>query len=117
MKKKERAQRRAEQGVSTATSRIAREIEQTSSFETRVVVPGHFIRGGAPSAYDRVLASRFGAYAADLVHGGVFGVSVALRNNLVVHNPLAEVAGKTKFVAPEDQMVVTARNLGISFGD
>ena len=117
MKKKERSQYRAELGISTATSRIAREIEEISSFETRTVVPGHFARGGAPSAYDRVLASQFGTYAAKLVSQGVFGVTVAMRNNAVVHNPLSEVAGKTKLVPPDHQLVTTARQLGISFGD
>ena len=117
MKKKERSQYRAELGISTATSRIAREIEEISSFETRTVVPGHFARGGAPSAYDRVLASQFGTYAAKLVSQGVFGVTVAMRNNAVVHNPLSEVAGKTKLVPPDHQLVATARQLGISFGD
>ena len=116
MKKKERAQYRAEQGISTATNRIAREIGETS-FETRTVVPGHFARGGAPSAYDRVLASQFGAYAANLVSQGIFGVTVAMRNNAVVHNPLSEVAGKTKLVPPDHQIVLTARQLGIAFGD
>ncbi|MEG0878890.1 MAG: 6-phosphofructokinase, partial [Oscillospiraceae bacterium] len=67
MKKKERAARRLENGEITATSRIARQIEATTGFETRVCVPGHMQRGGTPSAYDRVLATQFGTYAAKLV--------------------------------------------------
>lgn len=67
MKKKERAAKRAEAGETTATNRIARQIEQMTGFETRVCVPGHMQRGGSPSAYDRVLATQFGAYAAQLV--------------------------------------------------
>ena len=117
MKKKERVERRAAEGYATATNRLAREIAEESGFETRVVVPGHFIRGGAPSAYDRVLASQFGVYAAELVSKGIFGVAVAEQHNMVTHNPLSEVAGKTKFVPSDNQMVLTARNLGISFGD
>lgn len=117
MKKKERAAKRMEAGEVTATNRIAREIAALGGFDTRVVVPGHFIRGGAPSAYDRVLASQFGVYAADLVSKGIFGVTVAEKNDTVVHNPLSEVAGKTKFVPPDDKVVVTARSVGISFGD
>lgn len=117
LKKKERAEKRAASGEATATNRIAREIAASGGYDTRVVVPGHFIRGGSPSSYDRVLASQFGVYAAGLVSQGIFGVAVAERHNLVTHNPLAEVAGKTKFVLPDDQMVTTARSLGISFGD
>ncbi|MGI5967012.1 MULTISPECIES: 6-phosphofructokinase [Anaerotruncus] len=117
LKKKERAERRAAAGEVTASNRIARTIEAQAGFETRMVVPGHFIRGGAPSAYDRVLASQFGVYAAGLVADGIFGVTVAEQHNMVMHNPLEEVAGKTKLVPVDNQMVATARNLGISFGD
>lgn len=117
LKKKERAEKRAAAGEITATNRIAREIEASSGFETRTVVPGHFIRGGAPTAYDRVLASQFGAYAADLISKGIFGVAVAEQQNRATHNLLSEVAGKTKFVPFDDPMVFTAHSLGISFGD
>ncbi len=117
MKKKERAEKRAQEGEVTATNRIARQINQLTGFDTRVVVPGHFLRGGTPSSYDRVLASQFGVYAAELVSRGVFGVAVAERHNMVTHNLLADVAGKTKFVPQDDQMVATARSLGIAFGD
>ncbi len=117
MKKKERAEKRAHNGYTTATNRIAHDIMKMAGFDTRVVVPGHFVRGGTPSSYDRVLASQFGVYAADLVSKGVFGVTVAKRNNAITHNPLELVAGKTKLVPADDQMIFTARSLGISFGD
>lgn len=117
LKKKERAEKRAAAGELTPSNRIARDIATASGFDTRVVVPGHFLRGGSPSSYDRVLASQFGVYAAELVAKGVFGVAVAERNNTVTHNPLAEVAGKTKLVLPDDNMLATARGLGIAFGD
>ena len=117
MKKKERSERRAAAGETTATNRIARQIAEATGFDTRVVVPGHYLRGGSPSSYDRVLASQFGVYAAELVSKKIFGVAVAEQNNRVMHNSLADVAGKTKFVTPDDQMVFTARSLGISFGD
>lgn len=64
--------------------RIAQEIEERTGLETREVVLGHVIRGGAPSAYDRVLATRFGVAAADMVKQGNFGMMVALRGNGVV---------------------------------
>ena len=117
MKKKERSERRAAAGETTATNRIARQIAEATGFDTRVVVPGHYLRGGSPSSYDRVLASQFGVYAAELVSKKIFGVAVAEQNNRVMHNSLADVAGKTKFVTPDDQMVFTARSLGISCGD
>jgi phosphofructokinase-like protein len=63
---------------------VAKEIEKRTGLETREVVLGHIIRGGAPSAYDRVLATRFGVAAADMVKKGDFGMMVALRGNKVV---------------------------------
>jgi phosphofructokinase-like protein len=64
--------------------RVAKEIEKRTGLETREVVLGHIIRGGAPSAYDRVLATRFGYAAADMVKNGDFGMMVALKGNKVV---------------------------------
>ncbi len=63
---------------------VAKEIEKRTGLETREVVLGHIIRGGAPSAYDRVLATRFGFAAADMVKNGDFGMMVALKGNKVV---------------------------------
>lgn len=117
MKKKERAKARAEAGMITATNRIAAQIQNQTGLEARVCVPGHMLRGGSPSAYDRILATQFGVYAAQLIQKEQYGVSVAKVGNLITANSLEEVAGKTKFVLPEGQMVQTARNLGISFGD
>jgi phosphofructokinase-like protein len=63
---------------------VAQEIEKRTGLETREVVLGHVVRGGAPSAYDRVLATRFGVFAADMVKQGKFGMMVALKGNSVV---------------------------------
>ena len=117
MKKKERAAARAEQGLTTATSRIAKQIEQMTGSEARVCVPGHMLRGGSPSAYDRVLATKFGVHAAKLISKEKYGYAVAMVKDNVSENPLSEVAGKTKFVPEDDQLVKTARDIGISFGD
>lgn len=117
LKKKERARLRAEAGITTATNRIARQIEEKTGCETRVCVPGHMLRGGSPSAYDRVLATKFGVHAAELIADGKFGYAVAMIDNVVSENPLSEVAGKTKFVPEDDQLVKTAKDIGISFGD
>lgn len=117
MKKKERLAYRAENGESTVTSRIVRYLAEKGELDCRAVVPGHFLRGGPPSAYDRVLSSQFGAYAAGLVAQEKYGVTVALKNNQVCDNPLKEIAGKTKFVDPNDQLIATARDVGTAFGD
>ncbi len=117
MKKKERAKARAERGETTATARIARLIGEKTGLETRTVVPGHILRGGSPSAYDRILATQFGAHAAYLLKHEKFGYTVAMVDGKITENPLADVAMKTKFVEENDQMVKTARDIGISFGD
>ncbi|WP_124101127.1 ATP-dependent 6-phosphofructokinase [Ruminococcus sp. Marseille-P6503] len=117
LKKKERARLRAEAGITTATSRIAKQIEENTGCETRVCVPGHMLRGGSPSAYDRVLATKFGVHAAKLIADEKYGYAVAMIDNVVSENPLSEVAGKTKFVPENDQLVRTAKDIGISFGD
>lgn len=117
MKKKERAKARAEQGIVTATSRIAKQIEEMTGNETRVCIPGHMLRGGSPSAYDRVLATKFGVHAANLIEKDKYGYAVAMINEVVSENPLADVAGKTKFVPADHQLVLTAKALGVSFGD
>ena len=116
MKKKERAARRKEQGYTTATNRIAAQIEKMTGFETRVCVPGHMQRGGSPSAYDRVLATQFGTYAAKLVEHEKYGVTVAMRNNHVTENPLDEIAGKSRLVPDGHGMLEVARRMGISLG-
>ena len=73
-------------------------------------------RGGSPSAYDRVLATQFGAYAAKLVAEDTYGVAVAMVNNKVVSNPLPEIAGKSKLVPADCPMLDIARSMGISLG-
>ena len=75
------------------------------------------LRGGSPSAYDRVLATQFGVRAAQLIEQGKYGYAVAMINDKVSENKLKDIAGKTKFVPEDDQMVKTAKDIGISFGD
>ena len=75
---------------------LAKEIEQRTGFETRAVILGHLQRGGTPTAFDRVLATRFGVKAVDLVHEGCFGVMVALHATKIEPVPLADAVGKTK---------------------
>lgn len=110
LKKKERAKARLDAGITTATNSIAAQIQKNTGIETRVCVPGHMLRGGSPSAYDRILATRFGVRAAQLIDAGKYGVSVAMINAKIGENPLSEVAGKTKFVDPNGNYVTTAKN-------
>ena len=116
MKKKERAARRAEAGYTTATNRIAKQIEEMTGFETRVCVPGHMQRGGTPSPYDRVLATQFGAYAAKMVEDENYGITVAMKNNHVWANKLSDIAGKSRLVPEGHGMLEVARRMGISLG-
>ncbi|MGN0630522.1 MAG: 6-phosphofructokinase, partial [Ruminococcus sp.] len=117
LKKKERARLRQEAGIVTATNRIASQIQKNTGLEARVCVPGHMLRGGNPSAYDRLLATQFGEYAAQLIRDERYGMTVAKCEGRITANKLEDIAGKTKFVAPDCQIVTTAKNIGISFGD
>src|SRR5215469_2728779 len=80
---------------------LATEIEKRTGKEARCTVLGHIQRGGTPTAFDRVLASRFGIHAIDAVHDGAFGVMVALRGTQIVRVPLAEATRELKVVPPE----------------
>jgi 6-phosphofructokinase 1 len=77
---------------------IGKEIEKIMNLETRVVILGHLQRGGSPTAFDRILGTRFGKAAIDLVHEQEFGQMVAIRGKDVISVPLAEVVGKSKTV-------------------
>ena len=117
MKKKERAKKRAEAGETTVTNRIAKQIEAATGFESRTVVPGHILRGGSPSAYDRVLATKFGARAAMLIKQEKYGYTVAKIGSKISENKLSDVTMKTKFVPENDELVITGKSIGVSFGD
>lgn len=80
---------------------LAREIEKRTGVESRHVVLGHLQRGGTPTAYDRILATRYGVAAIELVHDGKFGRMVALRGNDIVDVSLADATSKTRTVDPE----------------
>ncbi len=82
---------------------LAREIEKRTGFETRAVVLGHIQRGGSPSAFDRVLATRYGLGAIDMVHRGEFGCMAALRSNKIVSIPLKDAIAKNRVV--DDEMI------------
>ena len=80
---------------------VAHAVEEGTSYETRVTVLGHLQRGGTPTAFDRVLGTRFGIAAIDLVHAGDFGKMVSLQGNEIVAIPLAEAVNQLKLVDQE----------------
>ncbi len=96
---------------------VAAEINKRTGKETRVCVLGHLQRGGAPTSFDRLLCTRFGARAVQLIAEEKFGHMVALRPPDTVAVPIAEAIGRLRVVPPKGEMVQTARALGISFGD
>ena len=96
---------------------VAADIAQNIDLEIRVTVLGHIQRGGSPIAYDRILATRFGAAAAELVLHSDFGKMVALRGDEIVPVLIHDAVSKPKFVDPDGPLVASARDVGISFGD
>ncbi len=82
-------------------NRVAQGIEERTGFETRVTILGHVQRGGTPTAFDRILATRFGIAAIDAAHAGASGQMVALQAGNIVLVPLEEAVGKSKTVDPE----------------
>jgi 6-phosphofructokinase 1 len=93
------------------------ELARRTGKECRSVVLGHLLRGGAPSAFDRVVAARFGAAAVRVLAGGRSGVMVTLEGQAIGAVPLREVAGRSKQVPLEGDTVRTARELGICLGE
>ena len=96
---------------------LADKLKAYTTQDIRIAIPGHTQRGGSPDAYDRVISSRFGAKAAELIKAKDFGKLVVFLDNKVTAIPLSESAGKLKYVSPDDDIVSEARTLGISFGD
>lgn len=98
-------------------SRIARQLQQLTGIEARVTSLGHVQRGGEPTAFDRVLATRLGTSAGKLLAEGTYDVMVALQGERVVPVPLEEVAGIKKLVPKNHPWIETARLVETSFGD
>lgn len=104
------------EGVKLPAPEVAKRLERLTGAETRVTVLGHLQRGGPPTPADRVLSTRFGVAAADLVLRGEWGRMVALRGAEIVSVPIADVAGKRKRVPPDHELIRAARSLGTHFG-
>jgi 6-phosphofructokinase 1 len=98
-------------------SRIAREIQQAAGIEVRYTSLGHVQRGGPPTATDRLLCTRLGTKAGELLADGVYNVMVGVKGAECLAVPLAEVAGKTKVVPPDHPWVKTAALVDTCMGD
>lgn len=96
---------------------VAREIAQRTGKETRACVLGHLQRGGAPTSLDRTLGTRFGVKAVQLANERHFGSMVSYQNYQVRHVPIADAVNRLRLVPPHGEMVQTARDVDISFGD
>jgi phosphofructokinase-like protein len=101
----------------TAGNMVGDAIGRGSGREVRVTVLGHLQRGGTPSPFDRILSTRFGVTAVDLIAKGCFGQMVCLRGGEIRSVPIAEAVGVMKSVDPAGELVRTARAVGVCFGD
>ncbi len=101
----------------TVSYAIAAELERLTGQETRVTVPGHYQRGGPPCPYDRLLATRFGVAAANLIMERQYGRMVAIQNDEITSIPLEVAASQTKFLPIDHPMIQVARDIGICLGD
>ena len=117
LSKKDLKEKQADYKYPSVSYEIAEKIAKKTGIEIRVTVPGHMQRGGSPCPYDRVLSTRLGAEAANLILKEQYGYMVGIINGKVKKVPLGEVAGKLKGVSPDDQLIQHAKLIGISFGD
>lgn len=96
---------------------IAHAISRGTGIETRETVLGYIQRGGNPSPFDRVLATRLGGHATEMIARGEFGRMVCVKGNTVTSVPIGDVANKLKYVKPEDDLIRQGKHMGICFGD
>lgn len=123
--KKDKKAKQAEQaaaaldaaGDGRASSSVAKAISRRLGMDTRVTVLGHLQRGGIPTPFDRVLATRFGTYAAEMLSQGIYNQMVCMHGSEVTSVPLDQVAGKVKLVPPDHPLIRAARRVGTNFGD
>jgi 6-phosphofructokinase 1 len=96
---------------------LGAKIEELTGVETRTVVLGHLQRGGVPTPFDRVLATRLGTRAVDMSNEGQFGCMAGVKNSLIEAVPLEEVAKGQRKVQPDDPLIRSARSVATCFGD
>ncbi|MFN3884207.1 MAG: 6-phosphofructokinase [Rhodocyclaceae bacterium] len=107
----------AEMIYANRTLRLAKQLEKRTGLEARVTILGHLQRGGTPSAADRILATRLGTAAADLIAKKHYGVLVAAQGEGTRPVAIEDVAGKVKTVPPDHPLILSARRVGTNFGD
>lgn len=97
--------------------KVAAELQILTGRETRLVVLGHLLRGGSPTGFDRLIAQRFGAAAVRAIADGQRGIMVALDPPTVKYVPLEAATRRMKTVPMNSDIMLTARDMGINFGD
>lgn len=117
LSKKEYKEKLANYPYPSVSYELAEKIKEKIGADVRVTVPGHMQRGGSPKPYDRVLSTRLGAKAAELILEEKYGYMVGIINGETRKVPLGEAAGKLKMVDPEAGIIKEAKMVGISFGD
>ena len=117
LSKKEYKNKLANYQYPSVSYELAEQIMQRTGADVRVTVPGHTQRGGSPVPYDRVLSTRLGARAAQLIIQEEYGYMVGIINGETCKVPLGEVAGKLKMVDPNSGIIEEAKMIGISVGD
>lgn len=117
LSKKEYKAKLASRPYPSVSYEIGKQIEEKTGQEIRVTIPGHTQRGGSPCPYDRVLSTRFGAAAAQMIIERDYGKLVGIKDGEIVRIPLQDVAGKLKTVDPDSSIIKEAKAVGISFGD
>jgi 6-phosphofructokinase 1 len=101
----------------SAATYIAKKIQKHTGLETRETILGYIQRGGSPSANDRILATRFGAHAVEMIANKKFGHMVAKKGEELTSVPLSEVGGKLRLVPPDHSLIKKGRRMGVCFGD
>jgi 6-phosphofructokinase 1 len=101
----------------SAAQHISDMIEDETGLEARQTILGYIQRGGSPSPMDRLLATRYGASAVEMISNGEFGVMVALKGNNIVSVPLEEVENKLRIVPSDHPFILNSRKMDVCFGD
>jgi phosphofructokinase-like protein len=116
-KQKEEPRAREDDSDGRVGTGVAKAISRRLDMETRVTVLGHLQRGGIPTPFDRVLATRFGTFAAEMLSEGKYNEMVCMKGADVTSVPLEKVAGQTKLVPLDHPLIRSARRVGTNFGD
>ena len=98
-------------------NKLAQQLEELTGIEARCTILGYLQRGGSPTAFDRVLCTRYGVAAIEACIAGNYDVMVSLHNDSIVTVPLQDAGRKPRSVTPDNEIVKAARDIGICFGD